>query len=68
MKRGIKVGRSQGCDIKSDLQEVYYENLTEMKEGFFFIIMVKKKKPPPKKNPKTQTCCFNLNICNSDWA
>lgn len=68
MKRGIKVGRSQGCDIKSDLQEVYYENLTEMKEGFFFIIMVKKKQPPPKKNPKTQTCCFNLNICNSDWA
>lgn len=67
MKRGIKVGRSQGCDIKSDLQEVYYENLTEMKEGFFLLLLwSRKSNPPPKKNPKTQTCCFNLNICNSD--
>lgn len=69
MKLGIKVGRNQGCDIKSNLQEVYYENPTEMKEVFFFI-MVKKKQntPPPKKNSKTQTCCYNLNIYNLDWA
>lgn len=49
MKRGIKVGRSQGCDIKSDLQEVYYENLTEMKEGFFLLLLWSRKSNPPQK-------------------
>lgn len=69
MKLGIKVGRNQGCDIKSNLQEVYYENPTEMKEVFFYYGQEKAKhSPPQKKTSKTQTCCYNLNIYNLDWA
>lgn len=51
MKLGIKVGRNQGCDIKSNLQEVYYENPTEMKEVFFYYGQEKAKHSPPKKKP-----------------
>lgn len=67
MKLRIKVSRSQECDIKTNLQEVYYESSTEMKEGFFYYGQ-EKATPPLKKIPKTQTCCYNLNIYDSDWA
>lgn len=53
MKLRIQVGRSQGCAIKSNLQEVCYENPTEMKEvySYYYYYHGQEKATPPKKNP-----------------